>query len=97
VRRDPKPILCYVTDRRGLADAHGGDSEVALAAAIRRAVAAHVDAVQIREKDLAARALAECVRGGVAEARGSATKIIVNDRLDVALATGAAGVHLGEA
>jgi thiamine-phosphate pyrophosphorylase len=97
VRRDPKPILCYVTDRRGLAGVHGGDSEVALAAAIRLAAAAGVDIIQIREKDLEARALAECVRGAVAAARGSATKIIVNDRLDVALATGASGVHLGEA
>lgn len=97
LRRDPKPILCYVTDRRTLAGPHGGDSEVALAAAIRRAVAASVDTIQIREKDLEARVLAECVRGAVVAARGSATKIVVNDRLDVALAAGAAGVHLGEA
>ncbi|HYB60440.1 MAG TPA: thiamine phosphate synthase [Methylomirabilota bacterium] len=95
--RDPKPILCYVTDRRALVRAHGGDPEAALRAAIRRAVTAGVDSIQIREKDLCARALAECVRAGVADARGSATKILVNDRLDVAIATQAAGAHFGEA
>lgn len=32
----------------------------------------------------------------VARARGSASQIMVNDRLDIALAAGAAGVHLGQ-
>jgi thiamine-phosphate pyrophosphorylase len=50
--------------------------------------------VQIREKDLAARELLEIVREAVA---AGFARIIVNDRLDVALATGAAGVHLGHA
>jgi thiamine-phosphate diphosphorylase len=50
--------------------------------------------VQIRERDLAARALAALVSAMVALARGSQTRIVVNDRLDVAIAAGAAGVHL---
>lgn len=65
--------------------------------AIRRGVAAGVDSIQIREKDLDARALAECARAAVAAARGTATKILVNDRLDVAIAAQAAGAHFGEA
>ncbi len=97
LRRDPKPILCYVTNRRALVRARGDDPETTLAEVIRRAVAAGVDNIQIREKDLDARALAECVRAAVAAARGSATKILVNDRLDVAIATQAAGAHFGEA
>lgn len=66
-----------------------------LRAAIRRAIRAGVDLVQIREKDLSGRELMELARWAVKEARGGRAKIIVNDRLDVAIASGAAGVHLG--
>jgi thiamine-phosphate pyrophosphorylase len=62
--------------------------------AVERAVAYGVDVIQIREKDLAARPLMEITRNAVRVARGTGTKIVVNDRLDVALASGAAGVHL---
>lgn len=52
-------------------------------------------AVQVREKDLDARALLGLVQvlRSVTAARGS--RLFVNDRTDVALATGADGVHLG--
>jgi thiamine-phosphate pyrophosphorylase len=64
-------------------------------AAVERAVSYGVDLVQIREKDLAGRALLEITREAVRMAkRREGTKIVVNDRLDVALAGGAAGVHL---
>jgi thiamine-phosphate pyrophosphorylase len=63
---------------------------------ICRVAAAGIDWIQIREKDLEVRSLAELVRFAVAEARSASTKVLVNDRLDVALAAGAAGVHLGE-
>jgi len=54
-----------------------------------------VDWVQIREKDMATRELLALVRGAVAEAGPGGARIVVNGRLDVALAGGAAGVHLG--
>jgi thiamine-phosphate diphosphorylase len=61
---------------------------------VRDAIDAGIDMVQVRERDLAARELAVLVRAMVALAAGSNTRILVNDRLDVALAAGAAGVHL---
>lgn len=63
---------------------------------IRRAAAAGADWIQIREKDLEARSLVELVRFAAAETRGTPGRVLVNDRLDVALAAAAAGVHLGE-
>jgi len=84
-----------VTDGKAL----GADDRIAsVLARIQAAVAAGVDWVQIREKDLAARELLALSRTAVraAEETGTANaRVIVNDRLDVALAAGAAGVHLG--
>jgi thiamine-phosphate pyrophosphorylase len=89
--RASKSIVCYVTDRKILA---GDTSVAALLDKIRASMAAGVDWVQIREKDLPTRELVALARGAVAA--GSA-RVIINDRVDVALAAGAAGVHLGHA
>ena len=89
-----KPLLCYVTDRRGLAGAPGLANKL-LVQKIEQAAKAGVDWIQIREKDLSGRGLAEMA--GQAKARaGSGSAILINDRLDVACAVGASGVHLGE-
>ena len=61
---------------------------------VASAVSAGVDLIQIREPGLCDRALLDLVRCAVDAARGSGSLILVNDRLDVALAAGAAGVHL---
>ena len=92
------PILCYVTDRKLLAGSEGGAGPEVLAK-IREAIAAGVDWVQIREKDMEAsellRLVQEAVRAdGDGRFLGARTKIIVNDRCDVAIAASAAGVHL---
>jgi thiamine-phosphate pyrophosphorylase len=86
-----------VTDRRSLAGASGESAELfsRLGDMVSRVAAAGVDWVQLREKDLAAAALFELTRDAVKRAVGR-TRILVNDRLDVALAAGAGGVHLGE-
>ena len=58
------------------------------------AIDAAIDVVQIRERDLEGRALAALVAEAVAMTRGTRTRVVVNDRLDVAVASGADGVHL---
>ena len=85
-----QPIICYVTDRKSLA---AGEAGAGVLGNIRAAIAAGVDWVQIREKDLSAQELLGLARESVTAAGGA--RVIVNDRLDVALAAGAAGVHLG--
>jgi thiamine-phosphate pyrophosphorylase len=84
-----------VTDRLALADASGlPDPRAALLDQVKAAVEAGVDFVQLRERDIEAKALAGLTRQCVEAARGSRTAILVNDRLDVALAAGADGVHM---
>lgn len=91
-----------MTDRRALQCAQSPAADFAkpsiqaLRAAIQSAAAAGAAWIQIREKDLEARALAELVRQAVEDTRMTGARILVNDRLDVALAANAAGIHLGE-
>jgi thiamine-phosphate pyrophosphorylase len=79
----------YITDR----SAFGGSTD-ALLACIATNIATGVDYVQIREKDLSALALLDLTRRAVALAQGRKTRILVNDRADIAVAAGAHGVHL---
>lgn len=62
--------------------------------AIVSAVSGGCQLVQIREKDLSGRVLTRYVREVMAAIRGSGARVLVNDRVDVALAAGADGVHL---
>jgi thiamine-phosphate pyrophosphorylase len=94
-----RPLICLVTDRHRLAERlelppNDPRTFEALAALVARAGAAGITLVQVREPDLSAAALAACVRRVIAGVEGTGTRIIVNDRLDVALACGAGGVHL---
>lgn len=78
----------YITDRQ----AAGGTER--LLEAIERALAQGVEWIQIREKDLPARELCALVRRALALPQAAHARILVNERSDIALACGAAGVHL---
>jgi thiamine-phosphate pyrophosphorylase len=85
-------MICLVTDRRRLGDdPQAADRLVDMVAAAARA---GVELIQIRERDLETRDLVSLVRRCVEAAQGTAAKVLVNDRVDVALASGAHGVHL---
>lgn len=62
---------------------------------MREALAAGIDRVQVREKDLPGRPLLALARRILAAAEGSRATVFVNDRVDVTLAAAAHGVHLG--
>jgi thiamine-phosphate pyrophosphorylase len=88
--------VCVVTDRRQLSpDARTARDEVmALTRWLEDAVPAGIDLIQLRERDLPARLLAEAARAVRRLAEGSSTRVVVNDRADVAVAAGCDGVHL---
>lgn len=77
-------IRCYVTDRTQ------GD----ILSSSARAVHEGVDLIQVREKDLAASELLRLTTQIRDLAAGTKTRVLVNDRLDVALAAHVDGLHL---
>lgn len=91
MRPSPNPPHLYVVSDRRLA----GDL-IAVITAIVHAVPPGAAAVQLREKDLDARTLCALARRLLDVCRPRRCPLLVNDRLDVALAVGADGVHLPE-
>jgi thiamine-phosphate pyrophosphorylase len=83
-----KVIRYHISDRQPLGGCAG------LLAILTRNLAAGVEMFQIREKDLPTRELLELLRAVLALPNPHAAKILVNARLDLALACGAHGVHL---
>ena len=83
------PVLCFVVSKRDVKD---GDVEQAVAAA----VAGGVSMVQLREQELPAGELLALARRLKQLTRGKAL-LIINDRVDVAMAVEADGVQLPEA
>ncbi|HLP09515.1 MAG TPA: thiamine phosphate synthase [Opitutaceae bacterium] len=63
---------------------------------VRAAVAGGVTIVQLRDKAASARAMAETGRALLALLRSLGVPLLVNDRIDVAHAIGADGVHIGQ-
>ncbi len=84
------PVLCLISDRRRLGAAWAD----ALVAQVTAAARAGIQMIQVREPDLDGGALRDLVARCVDAVRGTRARVLVNDRLDVALAAGAHGVHL---
>ncbi|HZU21900.1 MAG TPA: thiamine phosphate synthase [Terriglobales bacterium] len=89
-------LLYCITDRHQLAPA---DKASAVERLVEAAALAGVDYIQLREKDLSARELerlATRCMAHICDARkeGSRTRLLVNSRVDIAIACGADGVHL---
>lgn len=85
-----RPIVSLVSDRRRLEP----PQEDALVTLATRAARAGVTLIQIRERDLPDAVLVRVVREIVERTRDTGSAVVVNDRADVAIAAGAAGVHL---
>jgi thiamine-phosphate pyrophosphorylase len=106
LRAHAGPLLCYLTDRRALQGKPQTSLIEAILEKIESVAAAGVDWIQLREKDLTGKDLASLTREAVVRIPNQAphekavtrppARILVNDRLDVALAEHAGGVHLGE-
>jgi thiamine-phosphate pyrophosphorylase len=82
------PVVHLITDRRIVADL-AARAAAALAGAPPGAIAIH-----LREKDLGGRELLSLARALAEVCRARRQVLLVNDRIDVALAAAAGGVHL---
>jgi thiamine-phosphate pyrophosphorylase len=86
--------LMMVTDRRRLARPADTSDVDALVIAAGRGVDAGATMIQIRERDLDDAVLLDLSARLVRQSASAGVKVVVNDRVDVAMAAGAAGVHL---
>lgn len=90
-----KPILYLITPGATAETTTPQSPEfLAILLQVSAAVSAGVHLIQIREKLLTARACFELTAAVVSIAHGSATRVLVNDRSDIAASAGADGVHL---
>jgi thiamine-phosphate pyrophosphorylase len=98
VLREPL-LLYYITDRKQFPGDEPARRQILLDK-IAEAVASGVDFIQLREKDLSGRELESLAQAAVRILRESPgqqtpkTRLLINSRVDVAIACGADGVHL---
>ena len=90
-----KPILYLITRGATVESTTPESSEFQeILSQVSAACAAGIDLIQIREKRLSARVLFELATRVVELSKGTSTRILINDRADIAAGAGAAGVHL---
>jgi thiamine-phosphate pyrophosphorylase len=88
VRKEIDYLLYLVTDRRWLGESSLWDS-------VEEAILGGVTLVQLREKEISSREYLELARRVKRVTDRHGVPLIINDRIDIALAVDAAGVHVG--
>jgi thiamine-phosphate diphosphorylase len=94
VRLPARPVFCLVTSLKHASEPDASRAVDRLVGRIRHAAEAGVTLVQIREPLLDASVLHALVSRSVDAVKGTSCRVVVNDRMDVALAARAHGVHL---
>ncbi|WP_433984464.1 thiamine phosphate synthase [Tunturiibacter empetritectus] len=89
-------MLRYAITSRALYPGSEQEKQAALLREASRWIADGIDFIQLREKDLPAATLANLARNLLENIAltASPTRLLINSRPDIALATGAHGVHL---
>lgn len=91
MKLSPSDLRLYaVTDRRAL------PAGVTLAQAVEAALDGGVTCLQLREKEASAGEILALARALLPLCRARRVPLLINDRVDIALAAGADGVHLGQ-
>ena len=86
-----RPVVCVVTRVRGSA---GSPERDRLLGRLADAAAAGATLIQVRERQLSDRDMVGFIRELVSRVDATKARVVVNDRLDLALAAGAHGVHV---
>lgn len=88
-----EPLIYLITDGKTTV-ANFNEKKSKILKLIETAVQTKISLIQIREKQLSARLTFQLVQEAAKLTRGTATRLLVNDRADLALAAAADGVHL---
>lgn len=89
------PITCLITKGEATPE-NFSDQAPQIIETIKRAIEAKISFVQLREKRITTRQLFDLAVRAVSITKVSDTKLLINGRIDVAIAAGADGVHLPE-
>lgn len=90
----PQAPVRYLITRGDLTPSNFSTEKHVTLAAIRSAVRVGIELIQIREKQIDGTSLFELARDSADLTAGSNSRLLINDRFDVALAAGADGVQL---
>ena len=90
----PQSPIRYLITRGDLTESNFSTEKHNTLAVVRSAVNVGIELIQLREKSLDGGSLFELARAAAKLTAGSGTRLLVNERFDIALAAGANGVHL---